>query len=139
VTDDKTRLVNSRKHLIETILRAERAEAILAEIRAWAERESPYVEGRDTGETRVANLVYNRAREHVFTLLDAAPTTPVTTVGPHPPDNDAFHTSSGLTPCPECDGRGSVLDAPARVLDGRAYVVPCPLCHGTGKTPKETL
>jgi len=32
-------------------------------------------------------------------------------------------------PCGECDGRGTVLDAPANVLDGRPYWVPCPKCQ----------
>jgi len=30
--------------------------------------------------------------------------------------------------CPECDGRGKILDAPDRVLDGRPYWTPCPVC-----------
>jgi len=34
--------------------------------------------------------------------------------------------------CPECDGKGTVLDAPDRVLDGRAYRTTCPDCLGTG-------
>jgi hypothetical protein len=32
--------------------------------------------------------------------------------------------------CPECDGRGEVLDAPGDVLSGRAYWTPCPVCGG---------
>jgi len=32
--------------------------------------------------------------------------------------------------CPECDGQGEVLEAPDRVLDGRAYMTPCPVCRG---------
>lgn len=35
-------------------------------------------------------------------------------------------------PCKECDGRGEYLDAPSNVLDGRAYMTPCPDCQGTG-------
>lgn len=35
-------------------------------------------------------------------------------------------------PCPECDGKGSVLDAPANVLTGRPYWTECLECHGTG-------
>ena len=31
---------------------------------------------------------------------------------------------------PECDGVGQILDAPDRVLDGRAY---WEVCRGTGK------
>lgn len=38
--------------------------------------------------------------------------------------------------CPNCDGRGEVLDAPARVLDGRAYWVRCDECDGTGEVGK---
>jgi len=96
-----------------------RAEALLTVIRAWA----------------VTGIASGQEHLQLLALLDASP---VTTIGPHPPDSDAFHKSSGLTPCPECDGRGSVLDAPARALDGRAYVVPCPLCHGTGKGRQAT-
>lgn len=36
--------------------------------------------------------------------------------------------------CPECDGRGVVLDAPGDVLSGRAYWTPCPDCGGSGVT-----
>jgi hypothetical protein len=36
--------------------------------------------------------------------------------------------------CPECDGRGVVLDAPGDVLSGRAYWTPCPDCGGSGIT-----
>jgi hypothetical protein len=32
--------------------------------------------------------------------------------------------------CPECEGKGQVLDAPARVLDGRAAWETCPVCQG---------
>ena len=38
-------------------------------------------------------------------------------------------------PCPECDGEGTVLDAPADVLGGHPYQTECPECHGTGKKP----
>jgi hypothetical protein len=31
--------------------------------------------------------------------------------------------------CAECDGRGKILDAPDRVLDGHPYWVPCPVCQ----------
>jgi hypothetical protein len=34
--------------------------------------------------------------------------------------------------CPECDGRGKILDAPNRVLDGVPYTVMCPECDGAG-------
>ena len=34
-----------------------------------------------------------------------------------------------LAVCPECDGRGEVLDAPGNALDGRAYWTPCPVCR----------
>jgi hypothetical protein len=37
--------------------------------------------------------------------------------------------------CPECDGRGEVLDAPSNVLAGRPYWTPCPECFGTGLAP----
>jgi hypothetical protein len=37
--------------------------------------------------------------------------------------------------CPECDGKGMVLDAPADVLDGHPYQTECPECHGTGRKP----
>lgn len=30
--------------------------------------------------------------------------------------------------CPECDGRGKILDAPGNVLDGRAYWTSCDYC-----------
>jgi hypothetical protein len=30
--------------------------------------------------------------------------------------------------CPECEGRGEVLDAPSHVLDGHPYWTPCPAC-----------
>jgi hypothetical protein len=30
--------------------------------------------------------------------------------------------------CEECGGSGTVLDAPARVLDGGPYWTPCPTC-----------
>lgn len=33
--------------------------------------------------------------------------------------------------CPDCEGRGEVLDAPGRVLDGRAAWTLCPTCGGT--------
>ena len=41
--------------------------------------------------------------------------------------------------CPDCDGRGEVLDAPDNVLDGRAYWETCPTCHGRKEimTPEE--
>jgi DnaJ-class molecular chaperone len=35
--------------------------------------------------------------------------------------------------CPECDGKGYVIDAPNRVLDGGTYQVQCEECKGTGK------
>jgi hypothetical protein len=35
--------------------------------------------------------------------------------------------------CPECGGKGQVLDAPDRVLDGRAYWDTCPTCGGSGR------
>ena len=38
-----------------------------------------------------------------------------------------------MEPCPECDGRGEVLDAPSDVLEGHPFLVPCPDCQGTGK------
>lgn len=38
--------------------------------------------------------------------------------------------------CEECDGRGKILDAPDRVLDGRAYWTTCPECLGTGYASK---
>ena len=38
-------------------------------------------------------------------------------------------TDPGGPVCPECGGRGEILDAPGRVLDGRAYYTPCPVCR----------
>jgi len=35
--------------------------------------------------------------------------------------------------CPECDGKGKILDAPADVLNGEPYWTTCPECLGTGK------
>lgn len=35
--------------------------------------------------------------------------------------------------CPECDGKGEVVDAPSG--SGRAYWETCPVCHGTGQVP----
>ena len=32
--------------------------------------------------------------------------------------------------CPECGGRGEVLDAPSEVLSGLSYWTPCPVCGG---------
>jgi DnaJ-class molecular chaperone len=40
-------------------------------------------------------------------------------------------------PCPECEGRGEVLDAPDRVLTGRTYYTTCPVCKGRGCIPRE--
>jgi hypothetical protein len=37
--------------------------------------------------------------------------------------------------CAECGGRGKVLDAPNRVLDGGTYWEPCETCNGTGEMP----
>jgi hypothetical protein len=34
--------------------------------------------------------------------------------------------------CDECNGTGTVLEAPANVLDGRAYREVCPACDGRG-------
>jgi DNA polymerase III epsilon subunit-like protein len=35
----------------------------------------------------------------------------------------------------DCDGKGTVLDAPGNVLDGGMYEETCPDCRGTGRTP----
>jgi DnaJ-class molecular chaperone len=34
--------------------------------------------------------------------------------------------------CPECEGRGKVLDAPQDVLGGRTYLDNCSVCQGSG-------
>jgi hypothetical protein len=39
--------------------------------------------------------------------------------------------------CPECHGRGTVLDAPQNVLDGVSYLTQCEECNGTGKVHGE--
>ncbi len=40
--------------------------------------------------------------------------------------------------CPDCDGRGDVLDAPADVLAGRTYWDVCPTCLGAKEVPDES-
>lgn len=39
--------------------------------------------------------------------------------------------------CPECDGRGEILDAPNNVLDGQCYWTPCPECGGSKMDDRE--
>jgi DnaJ-class molecular chaperone len=41
--------------------------------------------------------------------------------------------------CPDCEGRGLVLDAPGRVLDGGTYWDTCPTCEGTGAVLEDVM
>jgi len=43
-----------------------------------------------------------------------------------------LHRKYVRRPCTDCDGKGRVLDAPDRVLDGRAYEETCHSCKGVG-------
>jgi len=53
------------------------------------------------------------------------------------PDEKPDVASDQRPPCPDCDGRGKVLDAPANVLGGHPYWEVCPTCQGTGRLTKE--
>ena len=66
-------LYYTMQELRELRKRVENAEAILAAIRAWADKNLPYAMGQNTVELRALNHGYATARLKVLVLLDAAP------------------------------------------------------------------
>jgi hypothetical protein len=42
-----------------------------------------------------------------------------------------------LVTCPDCEGKGEVLDAPCNALDGPAYWTTCETCHGSRTVNRE--
>jgi len=66
-------LYYTMQELRELRKRVENAEATLAAIRTFADRNLPYVTGQNTVELRALNHGYASARMKVLALLDAIP------------------------------------------------------------------